>query len=983
MKILKTAALVLACLFLSEFLLPAQGGNSVKLKLVDESTGEAVSFATVSLQATGAKKPAAYALTSEDGSATLSGFRAGEYALRAELLGYEAIVKELKISGAVDLGVLKMKVDRQQLDAATVSATGNAIIMKKDTIEYNASSFKTTDNDVLEDLLKKLPGVEISEDGSITVNGETVSKITIEGKTFFLDDPQLASKNLPAKMVNKLKVIRKKSEQAEFTGIDDGEEETVIDLGIKPGMMKGAFGNIMAGAGHDLPSTQGTDGDWRYQGAAFVGKFTDKTQISFLLNANNTNNRGFNDLSGNMMGNMRGEGRGMGGGQGGWGRSNGILTSYMGGANGAWDLLGDKMDLSANYLYNYTSRDIEESSFKRTYLQDSDLIYNSAGVSNTTSGGNRFGMRLEHKFSESTSILFEPQLNFGTGSYFQSSNDTTYTDDRAGSVVKLSDAHSNTSGANKNISTSGFFLFRQRLGIPGRTVTAMARYSFSDNDLDGLNENGTRAFAPDGSLSGTSTAVDQRFEAEEKNGSLWSRLTYTEPLGDNLYLEGNYSYSWSRSTSEKQTYNNADGSMDYTYSNEIVNESNTQNIGANLMYQKGSSRAQIGFSAQPNHTYNSTTKYNGVTGKYEPQEYDPGLIWNFSPRAMAWWEFNENANARMFYHGRTAQPSTSKLMPVPDNSNPLDISFGNPGLKPYFSHDLRGELRYSNKQKFSSLNIRINGNYVQDPIVSTVWYGKDGAQYTMPFNGPSSFSFGFNEFGNLPIAKSNFSISNITRFNWSRSASYVGTDIDMSTYDTDGYYKFMEEFVEKFADKTYFDAHIAANTMTNMTIVERLRFTYRSDNLELQVSPRTRMNRSWYTIATTASNTTTWNNQVRGSVNWTVEPAGLAFESELNYNWYRGYSTPQPSEFVMDAEIQKLLFKKKVTLAVKAYDIFGQSKNLSVTDSANLHKESRNNTLGRYIMASLTYRFGTFDRSKMKGMGGPGGPGGRGPGGPR
>ena len=166
------------------------------------------------------------------------------------------------------------------------------------------------------------------------------------------------------------------------------------------------------------------------------------------------------------------------------------------------------------------------------------------------------------------------------------------------------------------------------------------------------------------------------------------------------------------------------------------------------------------------------------------------------------------------------------------------------------------------------------------------------------------------------------------------------------------------------------------NTLQNVSFTERLRLTYRSDNLELTASGRTRMNKSWYTISTLADNTTTWNNQVSATANWTWDLAGLTVKGEYNYNWYRGYNTAQPDEHVLNAEIQKLLFDKKMTLAVKCYDILGQAKNLTVTDSSNYHQETLNNTLGRYIIVSLTYRFGNFNSDSMRhrGPGGPGGP---------
>ena len=336
--------------FLVGIVASAQNQVSVKLKLVDSKTSEPVSFATVSLTVKGEDTPAKYVLSDSEGKAELLKVRHNTYILRAELMGYKTHTQEVKVEKSVDLGEVKMEEDVEVLDAARVTDVGNPIIIRKDTIEYTASSFKTSDSDMLEELLKKLPGVEVEADGSITANGETISKITIDGKTFFLDDPQLASKNIPAKLIERVKVVEKKSDQAIFTGIDDGEHETVIDLTMKPGMMQGWFGNIMGGGGHDVPGAGSDMNDWRYQGAAMVGRFTDKSQISIILNGNNTNNRGFNDMAGSMMQGMRGGGGGMGRGMGGWGRGNGITTSWMGGLNGAFTLLDDKMDLAGNYL---------------------------------------------------------------------------------------------------------------------------------------------------------------------------------------------------------------------------------------------------------------------------------------------------------------------------------------------------------------------------------------------------------------------------------------------------------------------------------------------------------------------------------------------------------------------------------------------------------------------------------------------------------
>ncbi len=954
--------------------------NKISAVLTDASSGEPLEFVTVSLFQDGKVKPLKYALSDDKGRVTLESVSKGTYTFKAELLGYKAYSTAVKMeSKAIDLGTLKMSVDTEQLDAASVSAVGNPMIVKKDTIEFNASSFKTTDNDVLEDLLKKLPGVEVSEDGSVTVNGESISKITIDGKTFFLNDPQLATKNIPAKMVNKLKVIQKKSEQAEFTGIDDGEEETVIDLSVQPGMMKGLFGNVAAGAGYDLPSQDGIKSDVRYQGNAFIGRFTDKSQISLILNGNNTNNRGSSNFSGNMMRGMM-SGGGMGRGQGGWGGGNGITTSYMGGLNGAWTLFDDKMNVGGNYLYNASDNDVEESSVKTTYLNDYNLLYNSSGISNTHSDGHRFGLRLEHKFSENTSILFEPSVNFGTGHYSQSSKDSTYRDDLAGNLTKLNDAFTENSGSNRNASASGFLLFRQRLGIPGRTMTAMVNFSLSNNVLDGLNNNGTKSYDGDNV---SESLVNQSFNNDQKSYSVWGNLTYTEPLGNHFYVEANYSYNWSRSSSEKQTYDLLNGGeLDYNYSNSIINENVRQEIGVNALYQDKRFRAQVGFAAMPTKTYNSTTRYNSADGSYTPQEYSD-FRWNFSPQAMMFMDVNDNFNWRLFYRGESSQPSTSQLMPVPDNSDPLNVSFGNPTLTPYFSHNLRGDLRYSNKERYTSFNMRFSGGFTQNPVVNLIWYGANGGQYTMPFNGPTTSNASVNGFGTIPIGKSSFSINNSLGLSWRKSASYVGTGID--EYDGQDFYGFMEKLIADFNDPSFYAAHITENSTRTLSANERLRIRYSGTALEASLGGSTRMNKSWYSISTTKDQTTTWNNQLSASLTWNWTATGISLESDFDYNWYNGYSTAQPSQCVLNAEISKLLFNNNMTLALRGYDILGQSKNLTVSDSANYHSEAVNNTLGRYVVVSLTWRFGTMGnrRGGQRGPGGPGGgPGGPGPGGP-
>ena len=969
---------ILLCGLLMSVSVMAQTSFTVKLTLLDEKTSEPVGFATTSITVKGADSAAKFVMSDENGVASIAKVSKGTYIVKAEQMGYKPFEKEIVVDKNIDLGEVKLAIDVEVLDAASISAVGNPIIVKKDTIEYSASSFKTSDNDMLEELLKKLPGVEVGADGSITANGETITKIMIDGKPFFLDDPQLASKNIPAKMIEKIKVVEKKSDQALFTGIDDGEEEMVIDLSVKPGMMDGWFGNTMAGGGHDVPGGGSDMNDPRFQAAAMMGRFTDNSQLSVIFNGNNTNNRGFNDVAGSMMQDMRGGGMGMG--MGGWGGRNGISTSWMGGLNGVWNLFDDDMELSSNYLYNRSSRVVEEETSKITYMEDGSQLHNFNTGSNTSATqGNRFGIRLEHKFSENTSILFEPQFNFGQGHYAEHSE--FYTDRLAdGETSHTNKGFTDNSGDNRNWSTSGFLLFRQRLGKPGRTMSVNVRYNFRNNEMLGYNQSLTYADGNnDGNWDANPEVVNQKIDRESKNASLNGRVVYTEPITEHLFVEANYSYGWNRNTSLKTAYNSGNlgstvgenitalifqeqGSYkDETYSSDILNRSINQRGGLSLTYQKPKLRAQLGMALTPTDTYNET---NGET-------YSSRVV-NWAPQATLNYEFNDYAHMRVRYNGWSQQPSTRQLMPVPDNSDPLNVTLGNPYLQPYFSHNFRANFGYTNKETFTSIHGNIGGGMVDNAITNAKWYDQAGAQYSIPVNGPGTYSANGRVMVNSPIAQSDFSIFSMTNASYNESTSFIGK----GNLDTGKYYDAANAdfnydlFHQDFPDLNEATDAFTANKTQTMSFTQRLRLTYRNDFVELIVGGRTRMSKSWYTLANANVNAT-WSNQADFSMNWTI-PGGLNIISDVDYNWYNGYTTPQEDEVILNAEVTKLLFDNKFTLALKAYDILGQSKNLSVTDSSNYHLETRNNTLGRYIILSLTYRFGDF--GAMNTRKGPSGP---------
>ena len=949
---------MMAVLCLLGFSAYAQNSANIKGVLVDETNGEPVPFATVSLTRDGQTKPAKYSLTDDKGNFTLESVRNGSYTIRAELLGYIAHEAPVKVeSKAIDLGKIQMKVDREQLEAAEVSALGAQVIVKKDTIEYNANAFLSTDNDNLVDLLKKMPGIEVSDSGTITVNGETVSRITIQGKTFFLDDPTMASQNIPAKLVKKLKVIRKKSEQAEFTGIDDGQEQTVIDLSLQDGaQMKGLVGRATAGVGHDIPTENNPLNEWRYTGNAFLGRFSDNTQISLILNGNNANTM----TGGNFMG---------GGG--------GLTTNYSAGLNVAGDAFDNRMEVGGNYNYNYNNSINGQESSTLSYLTGYNQLVESTNASTSTNNSHNFGFRLEHKFSNNTSILLEPNIRIGNGPQASQSESSTYRDNLDGVDIKnnlLNHATTDKSSFAKQVSASTRFLLRQRLGIPGRTLTANVNAQMSTNNSDAINKNSTDYYS-NGKLLNTKDVWQNQLN-DSKSYSVNTRLTYVEPLGNYFYLEADYSFNWSKSTSDRQAFDLLNNNLpDYSYSNKTENINRRHEIGGNVLYQDDRMHLQAGFFAMPNYTLNNTYVFDS-NGNTELKPYEDNR-WNFSPQVMMMFDLTDNTSLRFNYRGQSSQPSTSQLMPVPDNSNPLRVSFGNPELTPYFTHNISANLRNNNRTRMSSFNLQTSGGFTQNQISNVVITNKNGGQYTIPMNAPTTGNARINLTNNNPIGKSAFSISNTIGASWSQSFAYEGIDVDMSVYDQEnGFYKWMDWFVAQVKDPAYYKAHIVENYTDNFNVNERFQISYRGLQVQFNLGASTNMSKSLYTqkgdaadkATASGRNTETWNNAITASFTWNWILTGINVNADANYRWYNGYTTPVDPQFIINARLEKAV--GPVTLTLSVNDLLGQSRALSVQDQASRHVETLSNTLGRYVIVSLSYNFGTVGGRRGGGFGG-------------
>ena len=935
----------------------AQSTTTVTGTVRDSITKLPLEFATVSL-ATKDGKIVGHISTNTDGTFEIRNVIQGELQLSVTFIGYHSTTKTIRTLGATtNAGIINLNEDHVRLEGVVVTAIGNAMIVKKDTIEYNASSYRVAEGAMLEDLVKKLPGTEVDSDGKITVNGEEIKKVMIDGKVFFADDPQVATKNLPANMIEKVQVVNRRSDQARFTGIDDGEEETVLNLTIRPGMKNGWFGNVMAGGGYED----------KYQGGGMVANIKDDRQISILASGNNTNNRGFNDIAGSMMQQGRGGGGGTQmrfGGSSGGGASmnvggtrmsiggNGLMTSWLGGVN-AYNEFGKNKQVKAtgNYFYNGTETKLDQSRYRQNIFDNDSLsFYNQTTNSISRTQGHRVAGEVEWTLNENSSFVFKPTINYGIGSFDEKSNYATTLDNLLDTVNSGS---SIASGDNTSISFNGDILFRHKFKTQGRTFTANFVFGYSDNTLDGYNYSKTRFFEfgiPVDSI------IDQQYTTASRSYSTNTRLTYTEPLGNNYYLEMAYRVRTNYSTSDKETFNkDISGKyedLDDLYTNHYQNLFVNQQAELSLRSVREKYNWTVGVTAQPS--------YIRSEGRGEEAFSRNSL--NFSPNGNFTYNFSNTKMFRADYRGRTNEPTISQLQPVPDNSNPLLERLGNPNLDPAFTHNLRLSYRNTNPQSFRTIVSFINASLTTDRIVNnTIYESSTGKQLIVPANVNGVFSAMGNFMVTTPFSRgSKFTITTNTFANFSQNASLSQTIAVINPSD-------IETII----------ANSTKNTTRSLSINEMLRLSYKGSKFDINLMGRAGYSKAWYSLDS-KEQPTYWNNSVGGDFNWSL-PWDLALSSNANYNFYIGYADGynEPS-LVWNAEISKLLFKQKQgTIKLSVYDILdeGRGTNRNITD--NYIEDTIVNTLGRYIMLSFTYRFGSFGGNSNSSRGAFPGGGGR------
>lgn len=914
--------LILNLVLLLSFSLHAQTKDGIIKGKVKDESNQPLEKATINLLRAADSSVVKNTFTREDGSFEINGLKEDRYLLLVTYLGFQQIQKQLLITAEKpehDLGALTMKERSVELKGVTVKQISPPVTLKGDTMEFNAGSFQTRPNAVVEDLLKKIPGVQVEKDGTIKAEGETVNQVLVDGKPFFGNDPKLATKNLPVDIIDKVQVFDKLSDQAAFTGIDDGNAQKAINLTIKKDKKKGLFGRAEAGGGTDE----------RFATSLSLFRFNNDQQISLLGSGNNTNQMGFtfNDIR-SFYGQSGGRGGGRGGGGGGRGiflsgiptpGGNGVTTAWMTGLNYR-DQWGKKLSVSGNYFYNHTSNNIIQQQDRQYILPDTSYYNHQNASSVNNSANHRFNLRMEYQIDSMNSLWFTPSLSYTTNEYTTQSDYAAM--DNAQNPVNAGNNFYSSSATSPNL--SGNLLYRRKFNKEGRTFSVNLNGGYNTNDANGINRSVTNYYQK---YDLTTDTVDQQFEQDNSQKNWGIRMTYTEPVLKDRILELHAGYNNHRNESDKKTFNQNPfngkfDQIDSVYSNAFQNTYNAKEAGFNIQTRKLKYNYTIGMNIRQN----ELSSYS-VTGD---STFTQKTI-NLFPQAYFNYTFDQNRRMRFYYRGSTDQPSLSQLQPVPDNTDPLNIKVGNPDLKTSFTNSFRLNYRSFDRSNYRMFFANINFSMVSNDIVNSSTYNNDGQRTIQYVNANGNYNGSAFVTVGLPINESKNTINSHTFFNFGRDVSFIN------------------------GEKNY--AH-------TFNIEQGLSFNYAYKELfDFRLSGSVNYNRAHYSLQK-SQNTDYFNYE--GSLDFNINlPAHFMIQTDFDYTANTGRAAGYNQNVAMwNASVQKYFMpKQQLLLKLQAFDLLNQHVSINRNITANYIEDTRSNVIPQYFMLSLTYFLNKFPGS--------------------
>ena len=933
--------------------------QSIKGILQDGSDNTPVSNATIKLVSTTASSTEFTSVSNSKGIFTFNEVPAGNYTLTATSIGYATASEIITVRNSpTDLGIIKTSKSVTTLQTVIVDGTPPPVKQNGDTLEYAASQYKVNPDATSEDLIKKMPGVTVDKSGTVTAQGETVKKVTVDGRDFFGDDATATLRNLPAEVIDKIQVFDKLSDQAQLTGFDDGNTTKAINIVTKKDMRSGNFGRVFAG--------YGTDG--RYSAGGNVSFFNNARRISLVGLLNNVNQQNFStqDLLGvTSSGNRGGGGRRGGGGGGnfrGGGQSNftvgqqdGIARTNAAGINYS-DAWGKKIDVTGSYFFNNSNTSNNQTLNQQNIItQDSSNYYDENTVSDSKNYNNRVNFRLNYKIDSSNSVLVTSNLNFQSNNSVNFVHGINYVD--ANKLNEISATDNDLNSDFHGNSLSNLVLFRHAFPKRGRSISLGISNSFSDK----IGDNSLTAVNTYYKSAALTDSIQQLSNQKNHNNKYSFNLVYTEPLGKKTQLQVNYNPSYSKNTADQETFNYDNGSskyslLDTSLSNKFNNTYNTQNTGITFRHGDRNNMISAGVSYQ----------YSELkSGQVFPQESNiDNKYSNFLANAFARFKLSSKSNLRIIYRSSVSSPSVTQLQNVINNSNQFFYSTGNPSLQQQYTNNLITRYNYTNSVKgqsfFANVFFQTINNYIanatytatKDSALSNTITLYKGSQISKPVNlngyisARSFFTFGMP----LKFIKSNL--------NWNAGFSYSKLPGLLNNVSN--------------ISNTY-NYNLGAVISSNISEYVDFNLSYSANINTVKNSIQPSLNNNYFT-------------QSAGISANLLTKKGLFFNNDLTNEYYKGLSGGYNTNYWLwnIAIGQKFLKKQAGELKLSVFDLLKQNKSITRNVTDSYIQDVQNQVLQQYFMLTFTYKLKNFGKGNpgnnnqregnFRRFGGPGGP---------
>ncbi len=936
--------------------------TSVVGMVVDSVSRKPLLEASVSLLSARDSSLVSFGITDGEGRFVFPKVSEGQYRVLVTYVGYKSRARRVSVTKSdptADVGTITLVAQSNTLAEVSVQGEKAPIAVKGDTLEFNAGSFKTRPNAQVEDLLKKLPGVEVDRDGTVKAQGQEVRKVLVDGKPFFGNDPKMATRNLPADIIDKVQLYDQASEQSAFSGVDDGDREKTINITTKKDKRKGSFGQQTIGVG-PKPGD-----DARYSGRVSLNRFNNGQQISVLGMANNVNQQGFTAQDLGLGGNFGGAGQGQGGGGGGGNNvvrggqgggsfsgqnqvgSNAITQSWAAGINYR-DGWGKKIDVVSSYNASNTNTLTNQSSRRENVLPgasgpttsrtDSSFVRNQTNGSDNTNTNHRANLRLDYRLDSLTTIRVIPSLSWLSSSYNNQSESQT---------VNAQGVPANSSNTNYNSTGSGFtgnnslLLFR-KFQKKGRTFSVNWNIALNNQDNQGINQSEnkfSRSNAPGSTtvVSGTPTPgadttglftqrINQRNDQQTRSITNSINVSYTEPLSLRQTLEFHYTLSNNHNTSNRAVndFNEATSQYDLAnglLSNRFVNDYMTNRGGLTWQTKRLKYTYAFGLDGQQ-----ASLRSDNLSRDINVSR----TFANVLPNALFTYNFAKNRTLRINYRTRINAPSVNQLQPVRNNTNPLNIQLGNPDLQPEYSHNISLNFNRFEPSTFRNLFALLNVSRTENKIVNSTMFTQSGAQTTMPVNTDGYYtangSLALGQPVKLGAQKVNLNLT--TNLTYNTGTSFVNSQPNRA--------------------KNWLIGQ-GAGLSSNFT-----------EKLDLNLSGNINWQSAQYSLQP-QQNTTFLNQTVTLDMYYQL-PLRFTFSTNVYYNHYGGSSASFNQSYTLwNATLARQLFKQNQgEIRFQAFDLLSQNQSIvrNVTDTYT--EEVRSRVLNRYFMISFVYNLRKF-----------------------